>query len=62
MPWFSREKKDKPAGGRDRRVKTEGLWLKCEGCSQIIWKKMLDENLQCARTAIITSESTREPG
>jgi len=50
MPWFSREKKDKPAGGRDRRVKTEGLWLKCEGCRQIIWKKMLDESLNvCPR-------------
>ncbi|HVX67147.1 MAG TPA: acetyl-CoA carboxylase, carboxyltransferase subunit beta [Bryobacteraceae bacterium] len=50
MPWFSREKKDKPAGAPDRRVKTEGLWLKCEGCRHIIWKKMLDENLNvCPR-------------
>jgi acetyl-CoA carboxylase carboxyl transferase subunit beta len=50
MPWFSREKKDMPAAGPDRRVKTEGLWLKCEGCRQIIWKKTLDENLNvCPR-------------
>jgi len=27
-------------------VRTEGLWLKCESCGQIIWKKTLDENMQ----------------
>ena len=30
----------------EKRVRTEGLWLKCESCGQIIWKKALDENLQ----------------
>jgi acetyl-CoA carboxylase carboxyl transferase subunit beta len=50
MPWFSREKKDKAATEGERKVKTEGLWLKCEGCRQIIWKKALDENLNvCPR-------------
>jgi len=47
MSWF---KRDKPAGGQpkaeegDRRVRTEGLWQKCEGCRQIIWKKEFDAN------------------
>ncbi len=50
MPWFSRQKKDKAAAEGERKVKTEGLWLKCEGCRQIIWKKALDENLNvCPR-------------
>lgn len=52
MPWFTRDKsKEKPedAAG-ERKVKTEGLWLKCDGCRQIIWKKALDENLNlCPR-------------
>jgi len=26
-------------------VRTEGLWVKCDGCRQIIWKKELEENL-----------------
>jgi len=26
-------------------VRTEGLWVKCDGCRQIIWKKDLAENL-----------------
>ncbi len=33
-------------GEGEKRVRTEGLWLKCESCSQIIWKKTLDENMQ----------------
>jgi acetyl-CoA carboxylase carboxyl transferase subunit beta len=28
----------------DRRVRTEGLWQKCEACRQIIWKKELETN------------------
>jgi acetyl-CoA carboxylase carboxyl transferase subunit beta len=35
----------KPEEG-ERRVRTEGLWLKCEHCSQIIWRKALQDNLQ----------------
>ena len=28
----------------ERRVRTEGLWQKCDGCRQIIWKKDLEAN------------------
>ena len=28
-------------------MQTEGLWVKCEGCKQILWKKDLEANLQC---------------
>ena len=27
-------------------MRTEGLWLKCEHCGQIIWRKALEDNLQ----------------
>jgi hypothetical protein len=30
--------------GPSRKLRTEGLWLKCEGCRQIIWKKDLESN------------------
>jgi len=48
MSWFSRddpgnEKLPKLDNG-ERRVRTEGLWQKCEGCRQIIWKKDLEAN------------------
>ena len=33
------------AGESEKTVKTEGLWLKCESCSEIIWKKDLDKSL-----------------
>src|SRR5438552_4711556 len=49
MAWFTRQKPgvEEATADADKRVRTEGLWLKCESCSQIIWKKALDENLQC---------------
>jgi acetyl-CoA carboxylase carboxyl transferase subunit beta len=49
MAWFTREKPgvDEAPADAEKRVRTEGLWLKCEGCGQIIWKKSLDENAQC---------------
>jgi len=49
MSWFKREsggpekKPPKPEEG-ERKVKTEGLWLKCESCKEIIWKKDLEDN------------------
>ncbi|HXP87200.1 MAG TPA: acetyl-CoA carboxylase, carboxyltransferase subunit beta [Bryobacteraceae bacterium] len=48
MAWFTRQGPGfEESSGDEKRVRTEGLWLKCEGCEQIIWKKALDENLQC---------------
>ena len=47
MAWFNRQKPGvEGSGDGEKRVRTEGLWLKCESCGQIIWKKALDENLQ----------------
>jgi acetyl-CoA carboxylase carboxyl transferase subunit beta len=47
MAWFAREKPGvEGTADADKRVRTEGLWLKCENCGQIIWKKALDENMQ----------------
>ena len=47
MAWFTRSKPGMEEGGdEERRVRTEGLWLKCEHCGQVIWRKALDENLQ----------------
>ncbi len=43
MAWFKRESGDLENSG-EKRVKTEGLWVKCEGCRQIIWKKDLEDN------------------
>ncbi len=44
MAWFKRESGDlQPT--EEKRVRTECLWVKCDGCRQIIWKKDLAENL-----------------
>jgi acetyl-CoA carboxylase carboxyl transferase subunit beta len=44
MTWFKRQSGDLDTRG-ERKVRTEGLWVKCEDCHQIIWKKDLDANL-----------------
>src|ERR1700688_4491247 len=47
MAWFARQKPGvEGTAEAEKRVRTEGLWLKCESCGQIIWKKALDENNQ----------------
>ena len=59
MSWF---KRDKPADEKlpklengERRVRTEGLWQKCEGCRQIIWKKELEANWNvCPKCGLLT--------
>ena len=43
MTWFRRQSGDLETTG-EKRVRTEGLWVKCEGCRQVIWKKDLDAN------------------
>ncbi len=60
MSWFKRENGDFPpaahpagngsdadngAEASERNVRTEGLWIKCVGCRQTIWKADLEQNL-----------------
>ena len=44
MSWFKRENVELDTSG-EKKIRTEGLWVKCEQCRQIIWKKDLEENL-----------------
>jgi acetyl-CoA carboxylase carboxyl transferase subunit beta len=44
MAWFKRESGELDTSG-EKTVRTEGLWVKCESCRQIIWKKDLEENM-----------------
>jgi acetyl-CoA carboxylase carboxyl transferase subunit beta len=57
MSWFKRDDGDygsgaggagsgpEPPDGPDRRVRTEGLWIKCLGCRAVIFKADLEANL-----------------
>ena len=46
MAWFKREKKsiEQATAPEDRRVRTEGLWIKCDSCRTIVFRKDLEEN------------------
>jgi acetyl-CoA carboxylase carboxyl transferase subunit beta len=44
MAWFKREKTIATSEEGERHMRTEGLWLKCDECKQIIWKKDIEGN------------------
>jgi acetyl-CoA carboxylase carboxyl transferase subunit beta len=44
MAWFKRQAGELDTSG-EKKVRTEGLWVKCDNCRQIIWKKDLEANL-----------------
>ncbi len=46
MAWFTRNKPAVEPKEGEQRVRTEGLWLKCGHCGQIIWRKALQDNQQ----------------
>jgi acetyl-CoA carboxylase carboxyl transferase subunit beta len=62
MPWFKKSKKPKPIGkGRPRSLVPEGLWVKCEGCREIIYSKELERNLRiCPKCGYHFRISARE--
>ncbi len=44
MSWFKRQENGIESAG-EKTVRTEGLWTKCDRCSQVIWKAELEQNL-----------------
>jgi len=43
MAWF---KKTKETRGEKKGKIPEGLWVKCDGCKEIVYKKEIDKNLK----------------
>ena len=47
MAWFKRSKRPKPEiAARQRSQVPEGLWVKCDGCREIIYSKELHKNFK----------------
>ncbi|MBM3724394.1 MAG: acetyl-CoA carboxylase carboxyltransferase subunit beta [Acidobacteria bacterium] len=46
MSWWKRDKPSVQTPAADRTVRTEGLWVKCDECRQIIFKNDLEKNHQ----------------
>ena len=53
MAWFKKARKPIAASSKEKQSRVpEGLWVKCPGCSQIIYNKDLATNLQvCPKCA-----------
>jgi acetyl-CoA carboxylase carboxyl transferase subunit beta len=60
MAWFKKEKKPKEAVERATSM-PEGLWLKCDECKEIIYRKEVEQNLNvCTRCGYHFRLSARE--
>ncbi|HSF03207.1 MAG TPA: hypothetical protein VLA62_09360, partial [Solirubrobacterales bacterium] len=47
MAWFRKTKQPKALRqDRARSTVPEGLWVKCEGCKEVIYSRELDKNLR----------------
>ncbi|MEM7480622.1 MAG: acetyl-CoA carboxylase, carboxyltransferase subunit beta [Acidobacteriota bacterium] len=47
MAWFRKTKKPKPVRSERPQSKVpEGLWLKCNGCKEVVYSRDLEENLR----------------
>ncbi|HWF66857.1 MAG TPA: acetyl-CoA carboxylase, carboxyltransferase subunit beta [Acidobacteriaceae bacterium] len=72
MSWFKRDENEieTTAENAEKRVRTEGLWSKCDGCGATVWKAELESNLnvcpKCGKhfkmSAKARIESLLEPG
>jgi|RhiMetdeSRZDD1v2_1073273.scaffolds.fasta_scaffold188346_2 acetyl-CoA carboxylase carboxyl transferase subunit beta len=51
MPWFKKKDRPKrPDENEERTVRTEGLFVKCQGCEEMLLKREFEENLNvCPR-------------
>ncbi len=46
MAWFRKKKKVKPVRTAHRSPVPEGLWVKCDGCKEVVYSKDLEANLR----------------
>jgi acetyl-CoA carboxylase carboxyl transferase subunit beta len=46
MVWFKKPKYTEVRIAARKAVMTDGLWVKCEGCGEVVHTKKLDENLR----------------
>jgi acetyl-CoA carboxylase carboxyl transferase subunit beta len=62
MSWFKRKDKPKQVDpGEAKTVRTEGLFIKCPGCEQMLFKREVEENLNvCPKCNYHNRVSARE--
>jgi acetyl-CoA carboxylase carboxyl transferase subunit beta len=46
MPWFKKEDENKGKETREELKLSDELWVKCNSCNEIIYRKVIERNLQ----------------
>ncbi len=46
MTWFKKNREKGEVSPQPRTVRTEGVFVKCEGCKEVLYRKDVEENLQ----------------
>src|SRR5256885_240781 len=61
MAWFRKEKKPREAVEQRQVAIPEGLWIKCDDCKEIIYRKEVEQNLSvCTKCGYLFRLSARE--
>lgn len=61
MAWFRKEKKPKEPTDKKQVAIPEGLWVKCDECKEIVYKKEVEQNLNvCPKCGYHFRLSARE--
>ena len=61
MAWFRKEKKPREAVEQKQVAIPEGLWIKCDDCKEIIYRKEVEQNLSvCTKCGYHFRLSARE--
>jgi acetyl-CoA carboxylase carboxyl transferase subunit beta len=61
MAWFKKEKKPKEPVEQRANTMPEGLWIKCDGCKEIVYRKEVEQNLNvCPKCSWHFRMSARE--
>ncbi len=49
MAWFRKEKKPRELSDKTQVAIPEGLWVKCDDCKEIVYRKEVEQNFSVSR-------------
>ena len=56
MAWFKKNKAPEPEGQKRSKVAEEGMWLKCNHCREIVYRKEVDAIIRSVQMRVSLSD------